>query len=91
MSAQGTQIPSKDESEWGHCGRASSPTGTEGYFDVQLEGSGERIATIYWDCPYIGSNKLETQDVKAGYIVSINGFNIPSGPLGKGTITVIED
>jgi hypothetical protein len=58
---------------------------------VHLEGSGERIAKIYWDCPYIGGNKLEKRYVMEGYDVSLNGFSIPSGPLGKGTINVRED
>jgi hypothetical protein len=43
---------------------------------------------IYWDCPYIGDNKLEKRDVKAGYDISFDGFSIPSGHLGKGKINV---
>jgi hypothetical protein len=58
---------------------------------VHLEGSGEKIAAIYWDCPYIGSNKLEKRYVKPGYDVSLNNFSIPSGALGKGEINVRED
>ncbi|KAF8334421.1 hypothetical protein F5887DRAFT_650716 [Amanita rubescens] len=63
----------------------------KGSFEVHLEGSGEMIAKIYWDCPYIGDNKLEKRYVMGGYDVSFNGFNIPSGPLGGGTINVRED
>ena len=90
-SAQGTKIESKDEHEWGHCGRENSPSGTEGSFEVHLEESGEKIAKIYWDCPYIGSNKLEKHDVKTDYDISFDGFSIPSGPLGEGNINVRED
>ena len=77
--------------QWGHCGRENSPSGTEGSFEVHLDGSGEKIAEIYWDCPYIGSNKLEKRYVKEGYDISLNGFSIPSGALGKGTINVRVD
>ena len=91
MSAQGTKIESKQQHEWGHSGRENSPSGTEGSFEIHLDGSGEKIAEIYWDCPYIGSNKLEKRYVKADYDVSFNGFSIPSGPLGNGTINVRED
>ena len=91
VSAQGTRIESHKQHEWGHCGRENSPSGTEGSFDVYLDGGGEKIATIYWDCPYIGSNKIEKRYVKNGYDVSWDGFRIPSGPLGHGTINVRED
>jgi len=90
-SAQGTKIPGGDEHEWGHSGRQNSPSGTEGIFEVQLEGSNEKIAEIYWSCPYIGSNKLEKRYVKAGYDISFDGFSIPSGELGRGKINVRED
>ena len=58
---------------------------------MHLYGSNEKIAEIYWDCPYIGNNKLTKKFVKDGYDVSFNGFSIPSGPLGKGQINVRED
>lgn len=90
-SAQGTKIDSMDEHVWGHCGRQNSPSGTEGSFEVHLEGSGEKIAEIYWDCPYIGSNKLEKRYVKENYDISFNDFSVPSGPLGKGRINVRVD
>lgn len=90
MSAQGTVITGKDQFEWGHCGRESSPSGTEGSFDVVLDETGEKIAEIYWDCPYIGDNKLEKRYVNEGYLVALDGFSIPSGALGKGTITVVS-
>ncbi|KAH0837751.1 hypothetical protein J3R83DRAFT_5926 [Lanmaoa asiatica] len=91
MSAQGTKIPDKGEHEWGHCGRASSPSGTEGSFEVHIDESNEKIAEIYWDCPYIGENQLGKRYVKDGYDISFDGFNIPSGALGKGKISVLED
>ncbi|KAF8057434.1 aegerolysin type hemolysin [Lyophyllum atratum] len=90
-SAQGTKITSKGDHEFGHCGRENSPTGTEGSFEVHLSDTGEKIAKIYWDCPYTGSNKLTKHDLKAGYDISFDGFSVPSGPLGKGTISVRED
>jgi len=90
-SAQGTKIPGKGQNEWGHCGRQNSPSGTEGSFEVRLADSNERIAEIYWDCPYIGSNQLVKKYVKPGYDVSFDHFSIPSGELGKGIINVRED
>ncbi|KAF8057391.1 hypothetical protein FPV67DRAFT_1456029 [Lyophyllum atratum] len=90
-SAQGTKITSKGVHEFGHCGGESSPFGTEGSFEVQLGDTGEKIAEVYWDCPYTGSNKLTKHDVKAGYDISFDGFSVASGPLGKGTISVRED
>ncbi|KAI0251465.1 aegerolysin type hemolysin [Lactifluus subvellereus] len=91
VSAQGTKIQSKDQHEWGHCGREASPTGTEGSFEVRLEESNEKIAEIYWDCPFVGDNKLEKRYVQEGYDISFDGFSIPSSALGKGTINVRED
>jgi len=69
----------------------NSPSGTEGSFDVHLKDGDEKIAKIYWDCPYTGSNKLQKHDVKEGYDISFDGFSIPSGALGKGKINVRED
>ncbi|KIJ61827.1 hypothetical protein HYDPIDRAFT_169438 [Hydnomerulius pinastri MD-312] len=93
-SAQGTEIARRTEYEWGHCGRESSPSGTEGSFKVEekkSDGSKETIAEIYWDCPYIGSNKLQKTYVKDGYDVSFDGFSIPDGALGEGKINIRVD
>ncbi|KDR71457.1 hypothetical protein GALMADRAFT_143730 [Galerina marginata CBS 339.88] len=90
-SAQGTKVQSKGAHEWGHCGRENSPSGTEGSFEVHLEGSGEKIAEIYWSCPYIGSNVLEKRYIKSGYDISVEDFSVPSGALGNGKITIRED
>lgn len=89
MSAQGTSVPGKGDHEWGHSGRESSPSGTEGYFDIMLDG--EKIGKVYWDCPWSGSNKIQKHDVKSGYSIEFDGFSIPSGALGKGQINVRED
>ena len=58
---------------------------------MRLAGNNERIAEIYWDCPWSGKNEVVKRFVKPGYIVAIDGFSIPSGPLGKGTISILED
>jgi len=56
---------------------------------VRLDQTGEKIADIYWDCPYIGDNKLKKRNVKPGYQITFSDtFSIPSGALGKGTISV---
>jgi len=90
-SAQGTEIPSFGEHRWGHCGRQLSPTGTEGSFEVQIAENGYKLGEVYWSCPYFGSNEIVVRDVISGFVISIDGFNVPSGPLGTGTITVLED
>jgi len=58
---------------------------------VHLEDGGEKIAEVFWDCPYIGNNQLVKNYVKPGYDVSFDGFSIPKGALGKGSINVRED
>jgi hypothetical protein len=88
-SAQGTNITSKEEHAWGHTRRENTPTGTEGTFEVRQDG--ELIAEIYWDCPYIGPNKIEKRNVKSGYDVSFDNFSFPSGSLGEGIINIRED
>ena len=89
-SAQGTEIESQQQDEWGHCGKGSS--GTEGSFEVRIvDGTNDRIAEIYWECPHNGSNKLTKRKVKEGYDITFTGFSIPSGPLGNGQINVRED
>ena len=93
MSAQGTKITSKAQFEWGHCGRESSPSGTEGTFEIHLDGTGEKIAEIYWDCPWASgaANRVEKKYVKDGYFVSVEGFQTSGPHLGTGTISVLED
>jgi len=59
-----------------------SPSGTEGIFKVHLDGRNEKIAEIYWDCPYIGGNKLQKRYAKADYDIS-DGFS-PLWCLGQG-------
>jgi len=90
-SPQGTRIANDGEYEWGHSGRQSSPTGTEGSFEIYLEEGDEKIGRVAWDCPYIGSNKLTKHDLKQGYDISFDGFSDSTGPLGKGKINVRKD
>ncbi|KAJ6026409.1 uncharacterized protein N7446_004989 [Penicillium canescens] len=77
---------------FGTSGRAGTATGTEGAFDLVLEG-GEKIATINFDCPGGGgSNQVNTNGpVNPGYTVAIVGFNEGQGSfgaLGSGFIEV---
>jgi len=89
--AGGTRIASMAQHGWGHCGRDGSPSGTEGSFQVLLHGNDEKIAEIYWESPFSGSNKLEKRYVKSGYSISFDGFNFSSGPLRDGTISIRVD
>lgn len=91
-SVQGTKVKSRDQFEWGHCGLENSPTGTEGSVEIRLDESDEKIAEIYWDCPWSSSaNTLTKKYVKDGYYVAIEGFSTSSGALNKGTITILKD
>lgn len=54
------KILARHSGEVASCGRANSPTGTEGSIDLYY--SGTKICTVYWDCPYFGSNKLEIRN-----------------------------
>jgi hypothetical protein len=88
--ARWINIKSKEQCEWGHCGKENSPIGTEGSFEVHQE-DGEKIAEIYWNGLYGADNKLEKRYVKPDYDISFDGFSISKGPLGKGTINVRVD
>jgi len=58
---------------------------------VHLADGDEKIAEVYWDCPYMGgSNQLVKRYVKPGYDVSFDGFNM-SEALGNGNINVLEN
>ena len=86
-----TNIPGEQQNEWGSCGWQATPTGTEGSFEVHLADGDEKIAEVYWDCPYMGSNnQIVKRYVKPGYDVSFDGFNM-SGALGNGNINVQEN
>lgn len=64
------EILARHSEEVASCGRAASPTGTEGSIDLYY--SGTKICTVYWDCPYSGSNKLEIRNNGgAGYLCTL--------------------
>ena len=90
-SAQGRVIGSHRDFEWGHCGRENSPSGTEGSFEVRFSGTNQKIGEVYWDCPYIGDNRVISHNMTAGYDISIDNFSIPDGALGKGRISIRQD
>ncbi|EFJ25241.1 hypothetical protein SELMODRAFT_99959, partial [Selaginella moellendorffii] len=68
------------------CGRENSPSGTEGTFDLYAKEI--KVATIYFDCPYIGSNKLSVQYACNTCVVQLPSFST-SGPLGDLVIKVV--
>ena len=91
QSAQGRVIPSQRDFEWGHCGRGSSPSGTEGSFEVHISGTNQKVGEVYWDCPYMGHNKVISRNMTAGFDISFENFRIPDGALGKGRISIRRD
>lgn len=73
------------------CGRAYSPTGTEGSFDLVEESNDNRLCNFYWDCPW-GSkpNKAEVGELSPNWVVASTGFNLDSGALGNGKLTCVD-
>ncbi|KAK7047442.1 Ostreolysin A6 [Paramarasmius palmivorus] len=66
------------------CGRAHSPSGTEGRFDLCDADDGDRVIRhFYWDCPW-GSkrNTWTVSGTNSNWIVEYRGQNLNSGALG---------
>lgn len=62
------------------CGRQSSASGTEGSIDLYVKN--EKIATVYWDCPWgMSPNLLQIRDVPADWILSNSQFST-DGAMG---------
>lgn len=69
------------------CGRSNSPSGTEGSFDIYLTETNEKLFSLYWDCPFSGSNKLTITKHQSKY--SISSPNVSkSGPIGSHTLDI---
>lgn len=70
------------------CGRDSSPSGTQGRFQLYDKDTGTVIGTYKWDCPW-GSSKnkssWEPEKLK-DYATEISGGNLYRGALGYVTI-----
>ncbi|CAK37181.1 hypothetical protein CBS63078_6667 [Aspergillus niger] len=69
------------------CGRAHSPSGTEGSFDVY---NGDvRVAYIYWDCPW-GSkrNQFRVDRIADDYWVETGYWNQSGGAIGSVTVEI---
>lgn len=73
------------------CGRAHSPSGTEGGFNlVNPNGNDAIIRSIYWDCPW--GSKTNTWRVTgslSGWEVFDRGANLNSGALGNITVETV--
>jgi hypothetical protein len=65
-------------------GREGAAGGTEGLFDLYVKN--EKIATIYWDCPWGAKpNVVQVRDAPTDWMVS----NSQYGPYGAiGTVTI---
>ncbi|EFJ34202.1 hypothetical protein SELMODRAFT_406684 [Selaginella moellendorffii] len=68
------------------CGRQGSPSGTTGGFDIYTKGF--KVATIHFDCPYTGSNKLSVSDECKNCVVQLPSFST-SGALGDLVLKVV--
>ncbi|WP_251861448.1 aegerolysin family protein [Clostridium sp. Marseille-Q2269] len=59
-------------------GRKDSPSGTEGRFDI-CDKNKNKLFTIYWDCPWSGSNKFSYTKFNDNFMIEIYPGNINSG------------
>ncbi|MCO5567375.1 hypothetical protein L7F22_021065 [Adiantum nelumboides] len=69
------------------CGRENSPSGTEGNFDLYADGT-TRIADIYFDCPWVGSNVLRVTSYSTLFLVNVPSIS-SSGAIGDVPVRVI--
>ncbi|KAK3490268.1 Aegerolysin-domain-containing protein [Neurospora hispaniola] len=70
-------------------GRAWTPTGTEGHFDIYHDDT--KVCHVYWDCPWSRrSNSFEVSEVDDNYVVEATGASLNKGPLGSITIEVVD-
>ena len=87
----GTEIKSKQSYTVYSCGRKNSPSGTEGTATVSdKKNQGNRIADIYWDCPYSGRNKLEKRKANKDWLVDVPAV-LPDGAIGHVTVKFRKD
>lgn len=70
-------------------GRAWSPSGTEGQFDIYHMGT--KVCHVYFDCPFSHRhNSFSISDVNDGYVVQGTGASLDGGPLGDISIRVVK-
>ena len=87
----GTEIKSKESYTIYSCGRENSPSGTEGTVTVSdKQEDGNRIADIYWDCPYTGRNKLEKRKANKHWLVDVPTV-LPDGAIGHVAVKFRKD
>lgn len=88
----GRIIEGGDSLRFNTCGRAFSPTGTEGRFSlVDPEDNSKVIRTFHWDCPWGSrSNKFEVNDLNNKWMVEASGANLEGGALGTVTVEVLK-
>ncbi|KAG5635551.1 hypothetical protein H0H81_010885 [Sphagnurus paluster] len=68
------------------CGRASSPSGTEGEFYVHIRGTTERVAFIRWNCPFYGDNFFSATTVSHASVKNTSWSR--KGSLSYITVTI---
>ncbi|KAK1778422.1 Aegerolysin-domain-containing protein [Copromyces sp. CBS 386.78] len=70
-------------------GRAWTPSGTEGQFDIYH--GGIKVCHVYFDCPFSHiHNSFSISDINGAYAVQETGASLGSGPLGTITIEVVK-
>lgn len=68
------------------CGRENAWSGTSGTLDLYI--ATDRVCTLYWSCPQIGSNEFYGSNVNSSrYSVTLGVFS-SDGPLGQVDVTV---
>lgn len=71
------------------CGRNHAPTGTEGSID--LYHAGTRICTVYWDCPWRGTNTVNVQHPAPDYLCILGDWNKDGGAIGNVDVKVSRE
>ncbi|KAJ5203321.1 Aegerolysin family protein [Penicillium cf. viridicatum] len=87
QQVDGTVISPGNSADVCACGKQASASGTEGSIDLTDTTTNARICTLYWNCPYTGSNDLQVKNQNPQYPVSVGDWT-PRGALGTVPIGV---
>lgn len=89
---EGKDIGSQSSYAYGQTGKQSEWAGMEGTVDIYTKSSGgnigQKIARIFYSCPWSGSNKFEILDTASGWLVTSWGADFNGDALGSVTIEV---
>lgn len=90
---EGKIVEPNEKLQFNACGRADSPSGTDGSFELVDPSEGDKlIRNFYWSCPYGDSgNQWIMGGSNSKWIVESSGQNVSSrGALGNVTTEVFK-